>query len=74
MTDKENQPLIQVQVRNIKLGIVTFWNLDKLEYKLAAMKDLYEVIDKLNASMSVDIIRLTKLFSIITGRGLLENG
>lgn len=49
VTDKENQPSVQVQVRNLKLGIVTFWNLDKFEYKLAAMKDLYEVTDKLNA-------------------------
>ncbi|XP_077308853.1 kinesin-like protein KIF14 isoform X2 [Lithobates pipiens] len=42
VTDKENQPSVQVQVRNLKLGIVTFWNLDTFEYKLAAMKDLYE--------------------------------
>uniref|UniRef100_A0A8C8R9V6 Kinesin-like protein KIF14 n=1 Tax=Pelusios castaneus TaxID=367368 RepID=A0A8C8R9V6_9SAUR len=35
-------PSVQVQVRNIKLGIATFWSLDKFEYKLAAMKELYE--------------------------------
>ncbi|KAM5148311.1 kinesin-like protein KIF14 [Mantella aurantiaca] len=42
--DKENLPCnsVQIQVRNLKLGIVTFWNLDKFEYKLAAMKELYE--------------------------------
>ena len=34
---------IQVQVRNIKLGIATFWSLEKFECKLAAMKELYEV-------------------------------
>uniref|UniRef100_A0A8C3NC16 Kinesin-like protein KIF14 n=1 Tax=Geospiza parvula TaxID=87175 RepID=A0A8C3NC16_GEOPR len=34
---------IQVQVRNIKLGITTFWSLEKFECKLAAMKELYEV-------------------------------
>ncbi|XP_072276174.1 kinesin-like protein KIF14 [Pyxicephalus adspersus] len=44
VTDKENIPgnSVQIQVRNLKMGIVTFWNLDKFEYKLAAMKDLYE--------------------------------
>lgn len=34
---------VQVQVRNIKLGITTFWSLEKFECKLAAMKELYEV-------------------------------
>ncbi|KFP69509.1 Kinesin-like KIF14, partial [Acanthisitta chloris] len=34
---------VQVQVRNIKLGIATFWSLEKFECKLAAMKELYEV-------------------------------
>uniref|UniRef100_A0A8D0HSZ4 Kinesin-like protein KIF14 n=1 Tax=Sphenodon punctatus TaxID=8508 RepID=A0A8D0HSZ4_SPHPU len=29
-------------VRNIKLGIATFWSLEKFEYKLAAMKELNE--------------------------------
>ncbi|XP_053549787.1 kinesin-like protein KIF14 [Bombina bombina] len=44
VTDKENvlgNP-VQIQVRNLKLGIVTFWSLEKFEYKLAAMKELYE--------------------------------
>lgn len=31
-----------VRVRNLQLGISTFWNLEKFESKLAAMKDLYE--------------------------------
>ncbi|KAM8930639.1 kinesin-like protein KIF14 [Pelodytes ibericus] len=44
VTDKENVPgnTAQIKVRNIKLGIVTFWSTDKFEYKLAAMKELYE--------------------------------
>ncbi|OCT85297.1 kinesin-like protein KIF14 [Xenopus laevis] len=44
VTDKENLPTspVQIQVKNLKLGIVTYWSLDKFEYKLAAMKDLYE--------------------------------
>nr|XP_056700704.1 kinesin-like protein KIF14 [Euleptes europaea] len=33
---------LQVQVRNIRLGVATFWSLEKFEYKLAAMKELYE--------------------------------
>uniref|UniRef100_A0A8D0HT29 Kinesin-like protein KIF14 n=1 Tax=Sphenodon punctatus TaxID=8508 RepID=A0A8D0HT29_SPHPU len=33
---------VRVQVRNIKLGIATFWSLEKFEYKLAAMKELNE--------------------------------
>ncbi|XP_019386228.1 PREDICTED: kinesin-like protein KIF14 [Crocodylus porosus] len=43
-TDKESAtgPSVQVQVRNLKLGIATFWSLEKFEYKLAAMKELYE--------------------------------
>ncbi|KAM6397764.1 kinesin-like protein KIF14 isoform 2-T2 [Pluvialis apricaria] len=36
---------VQVQVRNIKLGIATFWSLEKFECKLAAMKELYESCD-----------------------------
>ncbi|KFO72401.1 Kinesin-like KIF14, partial [Cuculus canorus] len=36
---------VQVQVRNIKLGIATFWSLEKFESKLAAMKELYESKD-----------------------------
>ncbi|XP_068930613.1 kinesin-like protein KIF14 isoform X2 [Petaurus breviceps papuanus] len=36
------QPSVQVQVRNIQLGISTFWSLEKFESKLAAMKELYE--------------------------------
>ncbi|XP_074859060.1 kinesin-like protein KIF14 [Carettochelys insculpta] len=33
---------VQVQVRNIRLGISTFWSLEKFECKLEAMKELYE--------------------------------
>ncbi|XP_075040273.1 kinesin-like protein KIF14 [Mixophyes fleayi] len=42
--DKENTPAnsVEIQVKNNKLGIVTFWSLEKFEYKLAAMKELYE--------------------------------
>ncbi|XP_029474242.1 kinesin-like protein KIF14 [Rhinatrema bivittatum] len=36
------RPSVQVQVQNIKLGITTFWSLEKFENKLAAMKELYE--------------------------------
>uniref|UniRef100_A0A8V5G2W2 Kinesin-like protein KIF14 n=1 Tax=Melopsittacus undulatus TaxID=13146 RepID=A0A8V5G2W2_MELUD len=41
---------VQVQVRNIKLGIATFWSLEKFEYKLAAMKELYESNDRSKAA------------------------
>ncbi|XP_032073289.1 kinesin-like protein KIF14 [Thamnophis elegans] len=33
---------LQVQVRNIRLGVATYWSLEKFEDKLAAMKDAYE--------------------------------
>ncbi|XP_006892176.1 PREDICTED: kinesin-like protein KIF14 [Elephantulus edwardii] len=33
---------VQVQVRNLQLGISTLWSLEKFESKLAAMKELYE--------------------------------
>ncbi|XP_052593041.1 kinesin-like protein KIF14 isoform X1 [Peromyscus californicus insignis] len=32
-----------VRVRNLQLGISTFWSLEKFESKLAAMKELYEI-------------------------------
>ncbi|NXG49186.1 KIF14 protein, partial [Psilopogon haemacephalus] len=41
---------VQVQVRNIKLGIATFWSLEKFECKLAAMKELYESNDSSKAA------------------------
>ncbi|NXC56146.1 KIF14 protein, partial [Aleadryas rufinucha] len=44
---------IQVQVRNIKLGIITFWSLEKFECKLAAMKELYESNDRNKAVADV---------------------
>ncbi|XP_064575681.1 kinesin-like protein KIF14 [Zonotrichia leucophrys gambelii] len=44
---------IQVQVRNIKLGITTFWSLEKFECKLAAMKELYESNDRNKAVADV---------------------
>ncbi|NXY66106.1 KIF14 protein, partial [Callaeas wilsoni] len=44
---------IQVQVRNIKLGITTFWSLEKFECKLAAMKELYESKDRNKAVVDV---------------------
>uniref|UniRef100_A0A2K6EFF4 Kinesin-like protein KIF14 n=1 Tax=Propithecus coquereli TaxID=379532 RepID=A0A2K6EFF4_PROCO len=31
-----------IRIRNLKLGISTFWSLEKFESKLAAMKELYE--------------------------------
>ncbi|NXY45113.1 KIF14 protein, partial [Ceuthmochares aereus] len=43
-------PSVQVQVRNIKLGIATFWSLEKFESKLAAMKELYESKDSNKAA------------------------
>ncbi|XP_039185565.1 kinesin-like protein KIF14 isoform X1 [Crotalus tigris] len=33
---------LQVQVRNIRLGVATYWSLEKFEDKLAAMKEAYE--------------------------------
>ncbi|NXB55902.1 KIF14 protein, partial [Struthidea cinerea] len=44
---------IQVQVRNIKLGITTFWSLEKFECKLATMKELYESNDRNKAVVDV---------------------
>ncbi|KQK82138.1 hypothetical protein AAES_76678 [Amazona aestiva] len=41
---------VQVQVRNIKLGIATFWSLEKFECKLAAMKELYQSNDRSKAA------------------------
>ncbi|XP_042317201.1 kinesin-like protein KIF14 isoform X2 [Sceloporus undulatus] len=40
--DKENGIGPCVQVRNIRLGITTFWSMEKFEDKLAAMKEVYE--------------------------------
>ncbi|NXF82882.1 KIF14 protein, partial [Sclerurus mexicanus] len=41
---------VQVQVRNLKLRIATFWSLEKFECKLAAMKELYESNDRNKAA------------------------
>uniref|UniRef100_A0A8C3SNP3 Kinesin-like protein KIF14 n=1 Tax=Chelydra serpentina TaxID=8475 RepID=A0A8C3SNP3_CHESE len=38
-------PSVKVLVRNLKLGIATFWSLEKFEYKIAAMKEVYESND-----------------------------
>ncbi|ELW57894.1 Kinesin-like protein KIF14 [Tupaia chinensis] len=35
-------PDTSIRVRNLQLGISTFWSLEKFESKLAAMKELYE--------------------------------
>ncbi|XP_038601970.1 kinesin-like protein KIF14 isoform X1 [Tachyglossus aculeatus] len=42
--DKGNstEPSVQIQVRNLQLGISTFWSLEKFESKLLSMKELYE--------------------------------
>ncbi|XP_048039068.1 kinesin-like protein KIF14 [Megalobrama amblycephala] len=43
MTDKENEggdAQLQVQVQNTKLGISTFWSLEKFQSNLAAMREL----------------------------------
>ncbi|XP_010128504.1 PREDICTED: kinesin-like protein KIF14 [Chlamydotis macqueenii] len=41
---------VQVQVRNTKLGIATFWSLEKFECKLAAMKELHKSKDSNKAA------------------------
>ncbi|NXE22362.1 KIF14 protein, partial [Ardeotis kori] len=41
---------VQVQVRNTKLGIATFWSLEKFECKLAAMKELHKNNDSNKAA------------------------
>ncbi|XP_078074311.1 kinesin-like protein KIF14 isoform X2 [Mustelus asterias] len=44
-SDDENKNIqtpIRVQVKNTKLGISTFWSLEKFECKLAAMRELYQ--------------------------------
>ncbi|KAH0618349.1 hypothetical protein JD844_017461 [Phrynosoma platyrhinos] len=40
--DKESGIVPCVQVRNIRLGVTTFWSMEKFEDKLAAMKEIYE--------------------------------
>ncbi|XP_043555674.1 kinesin-like protein KIF14 isoform X1 [Chiloscyllium plagiosum] len=44
-SDNENKSIqtpIRVQVKNTKLGISTFWSLEKFECKLIAMRELYQ--------------------------------
>ncbi|NXX76263.1 KIF14 protein, partial [Urocolius indicus] len=41
---------VQVQVRNIKLGITTFWSLQKFQYKLEAMREVYKSNDSNEAA------------------------
>ncbi|XP_006834225.1 PREDICTED: kinesin-like protein KIF14 [Chrysochloris asiatica] len=40
--NESSEASVEVQVRNLRLGISTFWSLEKFESKLAAMKELYE--------------------------------
>ncbi|NXN91305.1 KIF14 protein, partial [Rhinopomastus cyanomelas] len=47
-------PCVQVQVRNVRLGITTFWSLEKFECKLAAMKELCETKDSSRAAAVFD--------------------
>ncbi|XP_049626743.1 kinesin-like protein KIF14 [Suncus etruscus] len=42
VSDKGSRPNTSIQVRNLQLGISTFWSLEKFESKLAALKELYE--------------------------------
>lgn len=42
IADNGSGPDTSVRVRNLRLGISTFWSLEKFESKLAAMKELYE--------------------------------
>jgi len=45
-TDKESESgdaQLQVQVQNTKLGISTFWSLEKFHSNLAAMRELEQV-------------------------------
>ncbi|XP_066235960.1 kinesin-like protein KIF14 isoform X2 [Saccopteryx leptura] len=41
-SDKGSGPDPCVRVQNLRLGVSTFWSLEKFESKLAAMKELYE--------------------------------
>ncbi|XP_037351641.1 kinesin-like protein KIF14 isoform X2 [Talpa occidentalis] len=43
---------LSIRVRNLQLGISTFWSFEKFESKLAAMKELYE---SNNSSKSEDV-------------------
>ncbi|KFO30491.1 Kinesin-like protein KIF14 [Fukomys damarensis] len=38
----KGSPETSIRVRNLQLGVSTFWTLEKFESKLAAMKELYE--------------------------------
>ncbi|XP_004439031.1 PREDICTED: kinesin-like protein KIF14 [Ceratotherium simum simum] len=42
LADKGSRPDTSVRVRNLRLGVSTFWSLEKFESKLAAMKELDE--------------------------------
>ncbi|KAG8518011.1 Kinesin-like protein KIF14 [Galemys pyrenaicus] len=42
LAEKGSSFVVSIRVRNVQLGISTFWSLEKFESKLAAMKELYE--------------------------------
>ncbi|XP_055966508.1 kinesin-like protein KIF14 [Sorex fumeus] len=42
VSERGSRSNTSVRVRNLQLGISTFWSLEKFESKLAAMKELYE--------------------------------
>ncbi|KAF3823243.1 hypothetical protein GH733_010679 [Mirounga leonina] len=51
VSDKGSSSDTSVRVRNLQLGISTFWSLEKFESKLAAMKELYEMNGNLTLQM-----------------------
>lgn len=48
--DKDGETDPQIQVQNAKLGISTFWSLEKFQSKLVAMRELEQVGFVCNAS------------------------
>ncbi|XP_055000727.1 kinesin-like protein KIF14 [Sorex araneus] len=42
VSERGSRSSTSIRVRNLQLGISTFWSLEKFESKLAAMKELYE--------------------------------
>lgn len=62
----EQSGLLQVRVQNTKLGISTFWSLDKFQNNMAAMRELEQVCLKSVLLLESWLLDLILLFHLKT--------
>lgn len=66
----EQGGLLQVRVQNTKLGISTFWSLDKFQNNMAAMRELDQVCFK--SVLPFQVIMLFELMVVLMSQNTLK--